>query len=99
MGRSRGLSLPLFRLGILVIVGSLAASVVEFYRGVGMQIADMNGPDVATGKHDLWVHFRDHFLFAGGTAGVLFWVGIALCGVGIIRMKSSRGDRGGRGED
>jgi hypothetical protein len=80
------LRFPLFRLGLLVVVGAVFVSVVSFYIGVGTQLADLSGEDLATEPRALVDHFVANFLFAGSTAGVVFWAGIGLCVLGIGRM-------------
>jgi hypothetical protein len=83
--------IPLIRLGLLVIVGSVFASVVNFYIGTARQFADLSGQDLSTEPRDLLNHFADNFLFAGTAPGVLFWVGIALCIAGIARNLAGSG--------
>jgi len=76
---------PLFRLGLLIIVGSVAASAFQFYISLGQSMAAMSGDEPASTPRDLLHHFRDHFLFAGTIPGILFWTGVVLMFAGIIR--------------
>jgi hypothetical protein len=82
--------IPFFRLGLLLIVGSVFASIFTFYVDLGGRLSDMTGEAPSTEKRDLWAHFRDHFLFAGTVPGVLFWIGAALGVIGVLRIGSSR---------
>jgi hypothetical protein len=77
--------LPWLRLGLLVIIGALFAPVVNFYIGMWAHFANLGAEDLSTEPRDLVDHFTANFLFAGSTPGILFWVGIALCIVGIAR--------------
>jgi hypothetical protein len=77
--------IPLIRIGLLLIVGAAFASVINFYVGMGTHLADFASEDLSTEPRDLWVHFRDNFLFAGSAAGLAFWAGIAICAMGIVR--------------
>ena len=76
---------PLFRLGLLVVIGSVAASAFQFYISVGQSMAAMSGDEPATTARDLLHHFRDHFLFSGAIPGILFWVGVVLMFAGVFR--------------
>lgn len=78
--------IPLFRLGLTLLIGSVFVSVVKFYLGVGEAMGDMSGEAPSTRPRDLARYFVDDFLFAGTVAGVLFWVAIALCLMGALRM-------------
>lgn len=82
MARAR--RFPFFRLGLLLVVGSVGASVVRFYVGFAEQAADLNS-NIPTQRSELWPMFRDGYLFAGSTAGWLMWVGVALMGIGLSR--------------
>jgi hypothetical protein len=77
--------LPLTRLGLLLVVGSLAASTFQYYVAFAHEVSDFGGKEPALDRKSVWEHFARDFLFSGATAGVLFWVGIAVLAVGIIR--------------
>lgn len=85
---------PLIRLGLLVVVGSLFASVLRFYMGVAESFSSMSGETRSTAPKDLARWFVSDFLFAGTTAGALFWVGLALCAAGVLRRMAGMGGRG-----
>jgi hypothetical protein len=77
--------IPFIRLGLLVVVAAVFVSLINFYIGVGSQLADFAADDLATEPRDLLEHFTNNFLFAGTYAGIGFWLGIALCTIGIVR--------------
>lgn len=83
MKRSR--RFPLFRLGLLLVVGAMGASVVRFYTGFAERAADLNAT-IPSERSELWPMFRDNYLFAGSAAGWLFWGGITLMMLGIFRV-------------
>jgi hypothetical protein len=85
VGARRGLAFPLTRIGLLVVVGSLAASALQFYVSFAGDVSDLSGRDVALDRKSLWAHFTRDFLFSGGAAGVLFWVGLGVLVLGILR--------------
>jgi len=86
MGRAeRPKRLPLFRLGVTLVIGSIFVSVMKFYIGVGESLGRMTGEAPSTQPRDLARYFLSEFLFAGTIAGVLFWVGVALCAAGALR--------------
>src|SRR5262252_3375544 len=91
--------LPLIRVGLLLIVGAVLASMFTFYIGLGESFASMTGEVPPTERPALWGYFRDHFLFAGTVPGMLFWLGCAVCVVGVVRIRSSRRGRRGRREE
>jgi len=80
----RGFRFPFFRLGLLVVVGAVFASVIEFYVGLGKSLADLSKEGPSTEPRDLADHFLKNFLFAGTVPSVLFWAGIVLMAVGVI---------------
>jgi hypothetical protein len=77
--------IPIIRVGLLIIVGALFASVISFYIGTAQQLADMSGEHLSTEPRDLLNHFTANFLFAGATPGIMFWCGVLLCALGIVR--------------
>ncbi|MBL8761788.1 MAG: hypothetical protein JNL50_10845 [Phycisphaerae bacterium] len=83
MARKRGI--PFFRLGLLLAVGAVGASVVRFYIGFAEKAADLDS-DIPSERAQLWPMFRDDYLFAGSTSGWLMWGGVALMAVGILRV-------------
>jgi hypothetical protein len=76
--------LPLTRLGLLLMVGSLAVSALRFYIAFASEAADM-GKDLPADRHAVWEQFLRNFLFAGSAATFLFWGGMALMLAGIAR--------------
>lgn len=82
--------LPCFRLGLTLVAGSLLASLIYFYLALGESLSSATGPDVSTEPRDLLTHFQRNFLFAGSTPGILFYIGLALMLLGIIRNLSRR---------
>ena len=82
MARKRGI--PFFRLGLLLVIGSLGASVVRFYVGFAEKAADLNA-DIPSERAELWPLFRRDYLFAGSAAGWLMWGGVAIVAFGIYR--------------
>jgi hypothetical protein len=85
VGAKRGLGLPLTRLGLLLVVGSLAASGFRYYIAFAQEVSDLSAKEPALDRKSVWNHFAHDFLFSGGAPGVLFWVGIAVLGLGIAR--------------
>ena len=83
--RKRGI--PFFRLGLLLVIGSVGASVMRFYISFAEKAADLNA-DIPTERAELWPMFQRDFLFAGSTAGWLMWGGVALMALGIYRNLS-----------
>lgn len=81
----RAYRVPLFRIGLTLIVGSMLASLIFFYVSVGQTMADPQGETMSTQPRDLLHHFTTKFLFAGGIPGILFYAGLAFMVVGIIR--------------
>jgi hypothetical protein len=85
--------IPFFRLGMLLIAGAVFVSVFEFYIGFGAVASDMGGREaVPEDRREIARFFMDKFLLKGSVAMVLFWGGIALCAVGIVRrfLRASR---------
>ncbi|MCC6971810.1 MAG: hypothetical protein IT434_16480 [Phycisphaerales bacterium] len=82
MARKRGI--PFFRLGLLLVIGSLGASVVRFYVGFAEKAADLNS-DIPSERAELWPMFQRDYLFAGSVAGWLMWGGVAIMAFGIYR--------------
>lgn len=76
--------LPFTRLGLLLVVGALAASVFRFYIAFAQEAADLSS-NVPTDRKGLSDHFVHDFLFSGSAAGLLFWGGLLLMIVGIAR--------------
>lgn len=99
MGRTpRPRRFPLVRLGLLLVVGSLMASVFRFYIGLGESLSSMSGDAPSTESRDLARYFLSDFLFAGTAAGLLFWGGIALCIAGSVRRLRAGRDRAARSD-
>lgn len=86
------LRLPLIRIGLLLIVAAVFASLVSFYIGVGRQMGDFGAEDFSTEARDLFNHFVNNFLLAGHVAGLLFWGGLALMlfGAGLRLMRGKK---------
>jgi hypothetical protein len=82
---SRPRRVPLIRIGLTLVAGSMLASLIFFYVSVGQSMADQQGETVSTQPRDLLNHFTTKFLFAGGIPGILFYAGLAFMVVGIIR--------------
>ncbi|MCC6229874.1 MAG: hypothetical protein IT432_11685 [Phycisphaerales bacterium] len=80
--RRRGI--PFFRLGLLLVIGSVGVSVMRFYIGFAEKAADLNS-DIPTERAELWPMFQRDFLFAGSTSGWLMWGGVAIMALGIYR--------------
>ena len=76
---------PLFRVGLLVLIGSLFASVIYFYIGLSQSLSSMTGDAPSTEPRDLARYFLHNFLFSGTIPGILFWLGVALMLAGILR--------------
>lgn len=84
---------PLCRIGLTLVVGALAVSLLQFYIGVARSISgiDPDAPPVeSTAPGGLWAHFRDNYLFVGHWAGLLMWCGAALMLAGIVRNITAR---------
>lgn len=77
--------IPIIRIGLTVIVGSLLASVVTFYVSIGQTFANQSGPDQSTEPRDLLTHFTKNFLFVGTVPTAIFWLGAFIMLIGIIR--------------
>lgn len=75
---------PWTRLGLLLVVGSVFASLIRWYVAFGASLADLDA-DVSTQRADMGRDFLANFLFGGTVPGVLFWAGIAAIGIGIVR--------------
>ncbi|NUQ52200.1 MAG: hypothetical protein HUU19_05825 [Phycisphaerales bacterium] len=82
MARKRGF--PFFRVGLLLVIGSLGASVVRFYVGFAEKAADLNS-NIPSERAELWPMFQRDYLFAGSAAGWLMWGGVAIMAFGIFR--------------
>ena len=76
---------PLTRMGLLVLVGALACSVFRFYAAFAAEASDLNTRDAVLEPRNLLRHFVNDFLFAGTEATCLFWAGVALLILGIMR--------------
>lgn len=76
---------PLIRLGLLLVVGAVFASLVRFYIAYGQAAADLTREDFTEDRREIAGDFAAHFLFSGGVPMALFWLGIVLMGVGIVR--------------
>ncbi len=83
---------PVFRIGLTILAGSVLASLFYFYLGLGESMAKLNDETISTEPRDLLAYFTKNFLFAGSTAGILFYVGAALMVLGIIRNFSRASD-------
>jgi hypothetical protein len=83
--RERAKRIPLIRLGLTLLIGSVFVSVFKFYIGLGQSLGSMTGEAPSTQPRDMAKYFTNEFLFAGTMAGVLFWVGVALCVAGAMR--------------
>ena len=79
MPRRRGF--PFFRLGLLVVIGSVLASVVTWYTAFADDAGDIT-TDIDTDRRALLDHFVHNFLFAGTIPSALFWIGVALMVLG-----------------
>lgn len=79
------MKIPLIRVGITLAFGSVVANVVQFYVAMGEQAADLGAevPATAKGVSD-W--FVSDFLFKGTMPSLLFWGGVAVAALGIVRM-------------
>lgn len=82
LARRRGI--PFFRLGLLLVIGSVGASVMRFYIGFAEKAADLNS-DIPSERAELWPMFQRDFLFAGSTSGWLMWGGVAIMALGVYR--------------
>lgn len=82
---SRPRAVPLIRLGLTIVAGSVLASLVTYYVAAGQQMSDLQGPAPATAPRDLADHFVKNFLFAGAIPGILFYFGLAFMLLGIFR--------------
>ena len=76
---------PLTRLGLLLVVGSLAVSAFRYYIAFAQQVSDLNGKDPALDRRSIWDQVLREFLFSGTLGGLLFWAGVALLLAGIAR--------------
>ncbi|MBX3376588.1 MAG: hypothetical protein KF678_06245 [Phycisphaeraceae bacterium] len=83
---------PLFRLGLTVVAGSLFASLIYFYLALGENLSTVSGSEVSTEPRDLLTHFRRDFLFAGTTPAILFYIGLGILLLGIVRNFARRPD-------
>lgn len=77
--------IPLIRIGLTIIVGSVFASLIMFYVNLGESFANQSGPDPSTKPRDLLNHFTKDFLFAGTVPTGIFWLGAIIILVGIVR--------------
>jgi hypothetical protein len=77
--------IPFIRIGLTLVVGSVLASLITFYIGVGVSMADMQGETMSTQPRDLLAHFTRDFLFAGAIPGIIFYIGLAVMVLGIVR--------------
>jgi hypothetical protein len=99
MARTVTRRLPLIRMGLLLVVGSIFVSVMRFYIGLGESLSSMTGEAPSTQPRDLGRYFTEKFLFEGSIAGVLFWVGLALCVAGAVRNVRGVGRKAPRRPD
>ena len=84
-GMARARRVPLFRIGLTLLIGSVAASLIHYYLAMGTGMADMGGGGVSTEPRDLVAHFVRNVLFVGAVPGALFYCGAAFMVLGIIR--------------
>jgi hypothetical protein len=80
---------PFVRLGLLLVVGSVFASLLRWYTALAADAADLNSK-APTERRDIFDHFLNHFLFQGTTATVLFWLGIAVILLGTAALVFGR---------
>lgn len=96
-GQQSPMRFPFIRTGLLVVVGSVFASLMMFWTSAGVAAADIHNDSAMTraleSQGAMWDHFRDHFLFSGSIPGILFWVGCALVLVGGLRYAAGGGAR------
>lgn len=90
---SRQRRVPLIRIGLTIVAGSVLASLIYFYISAGQSMADMSGDTSSTQFKDLLTHFTRNLLFAGAIPGILFYSGLAFMVLGIIYNVAVR--RGG----
>lgn len=75
--------LPFVRLGLLLVVGALIVSALHYYVAFGERMGDLNGKDPPPDRKGVVGQFMSDFLFSGTIAGAMFWVGLAVCLLGI----------------
>jgi len=76
---------PLFRIGLTLVIGAVLASLIFYYLAIGQSMADMQGETLSTQPRDLLTHFTSKFLFAGDIPGIIFYSGLGFMLLGIIR--------------
>ena len=81
----RARRIPLIRIGLTLLIGSVLASLFMFYIGLGASMADMSREAPSTEPGGLLDHFTHHFLFQGTAPTFLFWLGLAIMVLGITR--------------
>ncbi len=82
------MKLPLIRIGLTLAIGSIIASAVRFYVAIGAAAADLNS-DLPTNPRGIQDWFFKDFLFKGSIPEILFWTGVAVCIVGMVRLANA----------
>lgn len=77
--------IPITRLGLTLIVGSVAVSLVQFYFDFGQSLAHLDRPDTGPEtRPEIVGYIVRSVLFRGAIPAVLFWLGTVAMVVGIV---------------
>lgn len=76
---------PFVRLGLLLVVGSVFASLIRWYIAFAQAASDFSADDPPAERGAMLRQFAREFLFAGGVPGWLLWIGLGVIMVGIVR--------------
>lgn len=86
---------PLFRLGLLCVVGAGAYAAVKFYVDFGQRFAAMGGEAPAATSKDARTDFVWHYLLGSPASVAMLGLGVVLMVVGVGRWFVPRGRRAG----
>ncbi len=86
--------------GLVMIAGSILASLVTFWVRAGIEAADLKRDTELVkslgSPETMWSYFVDNVLFVGSVPGWLFWLGVAFVVVGVILIfRGSSGEADG----
>lgn len=76
--------LPLIRVGLLLVAGSVLASLVRFYVDMGDRLAGSAPGPVPADRAEVMEQFLADFLLAGTLPGMLFWAGLGVTLLGAL---------------
>ncbi|MCC6661205.1 MAG: hypothetical protein IT437_10000 [Phycisphaerales bacterium] len=78
--------LPLFRLGLLMVAGSVLTSIFTWYTAMAAEAGDFSR-ELDTERRALLDRFASDFLFAGTIPSALFWAGcLVMIAGGLVNM-------------